>query len=140
MEIIKRKGPFCLWDKQNTVIFTDEKQLDRIIKSPETPLFGDEERGFSYEKRGLYDENETSLMTLVHQAEEAGCIRMEASYDFFFGGTTRRNYPSSETTLRCFKVIHDVARQHGMTFGASILNPLDIGGGYIQDHDETGFT
>lgn len=65
---------------------------------------------------------------------------MEVSYDFFFGGSTRTNYPSDETTIKAFKVVRDVAKEHGWSFGASILSPLDVGGGYAKDHDETGFS
>ena len=139
MDIVKREGVFRLYDRHSTVILTDEKQLDRIIEDPAKPLFDDEERGFSGERTGLYEKS-TSLVTLCEEAQKQNCDRMEVSYDFFFGGSARKNYPSDETTIKAFKVIRDVAKKHGMTFGASVLSPLDVGGGYAKDHDETGFS
>lgn len=53
LDIIKKEGVFRLYDKQSTVILTDEKQLNRIIEDPSKPLFDDEERGFSGESTGL---------------------------------------------------------------------------------------
>ena len=46
MDVIKNEGVFRLFDKHDTVILTDEKQLDRIIEGPDTPLFVDEDLGF----------------------------------------------------------------------------------------------
>ena len=54
MDVIRKRGVFRLFDKHHVLILTDEKQLDRIIKKPGEPLFDDEERGFSGEKKGLY--------------------------------------------------------------------------------------
>lgn len=69
-----------------------------------------------------------------------GATRIEVSYDFFFGGRRRYNYPDSEITVKAFKVIHDIAHQYGLGFSASIISPLDIGGGYVKKYNETGYT
>ncbi|MBQ3169258.1 MAG: hypothetical protein IJB99_05810, partial [Clostridia bacterium] len=37
-------------------------------------------------------------------------------------------------------LLHDTAKEYGMGFGASVLNPLDIGGGWAKVSDETGFS
>ena len=139
MDVIKKEGVFRLFDRQTTLILTDEKQLDRIIADPAAPLFSDEELGYSGERQKLNQEEET-LVSKCRDAEAAGCTRMEVSYDFFFGGSARHNYPSDETTVKAFKVIRDTAREHGMAFGASILSPLDIGGGWAKVSEETGFS
>jgi len=140
MNIIKNEGVFRLFDRHGTLILTDEKQLDRIIEGPETPLFADEDLGFSTERQKLNNDDEETLLSKCKEMQNAGCTRMEVSYDFFFGGSRRCNYPSDETTIKAFKVIRDTAREHGMAFGASILSPLDVGGGWIKRSDETGFT
>ncbi len=140
MDVIKNEGVFRLFDKQDTVILTDERQLDRIIEGPDTPLFVDEDLGFSAERQKLNKNDTETLRSKCEAAAARGCTRMEVSYDFFFGGSSRHNYPSDETTIKAFKVIHDTAREYGMAFGASILNPLDTGGGWIKQSDETGFT
>ena len=139
MEIIKREGVWCLFDKTVPLILTDEKQLEIILKDPAQPLFAEEERGYSGERRGLYDP-ETSLIDILKRGQEQGAQRLEVSYDFFFGGKKRTNYPDSEITVAAFKVIHDLAEKHGLDFSASIISPLDIGGGYAQKHEPTGST
>jgi len=140
MNIIKNEGVFRLFDRHGALILTDEKQLDRIIEGPQTSLFVDEDLGYSPERQKLNKDNEETLLSKCKQLQEAGCTRLEVSYDFFFGGTSRHNYPSDETTIKAFKVIRDTAKEHGMAFGASVLSPLDVGGGWAKISDETGFT
>jgi hypothetical protein len=139
MNIVPKCGVFRLFDRNNVLILTDEKQLDRIINHPDKPLFDDEERGFSGEKKGLYPPG-TTLESFCKNARKNGGERVEVSYDFFFGGATRTNYPDSEKTVKAFKVIHDYAKQAGMDFGASLISPLDIGGGFARKHKNTGFS
>ena len=139
MRIIKNEGVFRLADRHTTLILTDEKQLSRIADHPDLPLYDDEERGFSGEKKGIYPPG-TTLNSFMKDAYEQGCTRVEVSYDFFFGGSKRENYPDDELTMRAYKVISDYAKKYGMTFGASALSPLDVGGGYAKRHDDIGYT
>ena len=39
MEIIKKEGVMHLPPHHSTIILTSEKQLERIIEGPDTPLF-----------------------------------------------------------------------------------------------------
>ena len=39
-----------------------------------------------------------------------------------------------------YSILIEAAKKYGMTFEASILSPLDVGGGWIKQSDETGFT
>lgn len=139
MRIIKNEGVFRLGDRHTTLILTDEKQLARIADNPDLPLYDDEERGFSGEKKGIYPPG-TTLNSFMKDAYERGCTRVEVSYDFFFGGSKRENYPDDELTMRAYKVISESAKKYGMTFGASALSPLDVGGGYAKRHDDIGYT
>ncbi len=139
MRIIKNEGVFRLGDRSTTLILTDEKQLARIADHPDLPLYDDEERGFSGEKKGIYPPG-TTLNSFMKDAYERGCTRVEVSYDFFFGGSKRENYPDDELTMRAYKVICESAKKYGMTFGASALSPLDVGGGYAKRHDDIGYT
>ena len=139
MRIIKNEGVFRLFDRGTTLILTDEKQLARIAENPDLPLYDDEERGFSGEKKGIYPPG-TTLNSFMKDAYERGCTRVEVSYDFFFGGSKRENYPDDELTMRAYKVVCDCAKKYGMTFGASALSPLDVGGGYAKRHDDIGYT
>jgi len=139
MKVIKNEGVFRLFDRSTTLILTDEKQLERIVSHPDLPLFDDEERGFSGEKKGIYPPG-TTLDSFMRDAVEKGITRIEVSYDFFFGGSKRENYPDSPLTKKAYKVIHDYAKKYGISFGASLISPLDLGGGYVKTHDDTGFT
>ena len=139
MQILKKEGVFRLYDRNTSLILTDEKQLKRIAENPDKPLFDDEERGFSGEKKGLYPPG-TTLDSFMKDAKDRGCERVEISYDFFFGGSKRENYPDDELTMRAYKVICESAKKYGMSFGASALSPLDVGGGYAKRHDDIGYT
>ena len=139
MKMIDRRGVWRLYDRHTTLILTDEKQLERIAYAPDEPLFDDEDRGFSGERHGLYPKG-TTLDSFMADAAQRGCTRVEVSYDFFFGGTTRTSYPDSEITVKAYQVICEKARAHGMTFGASLISPLDLGGGYVKTHENTGRT
>ena len=138
MEVIKKVGQLQLRERGAGITLTDERQLDRIIQGPETPLFGDLEE--NHESKSLYKDKNESLLSRVKAGAERNATNMSIAYDFFFGGNTRSNYPSDEITIKAFKVVHDTAKEYGMTFEASILSPLDVGGGWIKQSDETGFS
>lgn len=139
MKLIKKEGVFRLYDRQATLILTDEKQLARIAESPDKLLFDDEERGYSGEKKGIYPPG-TTLDSFMQSAKNRGCTRIEVSYDFFFGGTKRENYPDSPLTVAAYEVISRYAAKYGMAFGASLVSPLDLGGGYVKSHTDRGYT
>ncbi|MBC7958258.1 MAG: hypothetical protein H7X94_00190 [Vallitaleaceae bacterium] len=139
MNIIKKQGIWNLFDRTTGLLLMSEETLDTILENPELPLLKEEEKGFSAEKTRLYD-TKTSLMDICKKGKEEGATRLELSYDFFFGGSKRENYPDSPKTIESYKVIHDVAEQFNMGFSASIVSPLDIGGGYAKTHSDTGYT
>ncbi len=138
MEVIKKVGSLELRERGGGITLTDERQLDRIIAGPETPLFDDLEE--NVESQSLYKDKSESLMTRIEAAEKRNATNFSIAYDYFFGGTRRHNYPSDEITIKAFKVVHDAAKEHGMGFEASILSPLDTGGGWAKMSDETGFS
>jgi len=139
MKIIRNEGVFRLFDRSTALILTDERQLERIVERPDLPLFDDEERGFSGEKKGLYPPG-TTLDSFMQDAKKRGVTRIEVSYDFFFGGSKRENYPDSELTRKAYKIIHDHALKYGIAFGASLISPLDLGGGYVKKHTDRGYS
>lgn len=139
MNIVKQEGKRRLFDRSQTLILMDESTLERIIEDPAKPLLEQTEKGVSGEETRMYDTS-TSLVDVCREGQKNGAKRLEVSYDFFFGGSKRENYPDSPVTLDAYKVIHDTARAHGMGFSASIVSPLDIGGGYSRNHSKTGHT
>ena len=65
---------------------------------------------------------------------------INVAYDFFFGGDKREHFPTSPQCIRTFKALHDVARKHGVGFGASVLSPLDLGPAYYREKKRGGRT
>ena len=63
---------------------------------------------------------------------------VNVAYDFFFGGDKREFFPTSPQCIRTFKALHDVARKHGVGFGASVLSPLDLGPAYYREKGRGG--
>lgn len=122
-----------------TLMFLGEDMLSRIVEDPAQSLLESNEKGFSYEEQDMYDTN-ISLLDICREGQKMGAKRIDVSYDFFFGGDKRENYPDSPLTLKAYKVIHDLAREHGMEFCASVVSPLDTGGGYAKTHENPGRT
>ena len=139
MNFFKKESELIGLYHHESLMITDERQLDVIIEDPNKSLILEDERGFSAEVKPLYEGND-SLIDKIRAAKEAGANIFEVSYDFFFGGTTRTLFPDSEKTIKAFKIIHDIAKEHGMGFSASIINPLDIGGEYVKTHKEIGYS
>ena len=116
-----------------------EGMLERIAEDPNQPLLERNEKGYGIEAQDTYD-TKTSFLDLCRQGKAIGARRLDAAYDFFFGGDTRENYPDSPLTVKAYKIMHDLAKEYGMGFGASVLSPLDTGGGYVKNHANTGQT
>lgn len=126
-------------DVSVALMILDDSMLERIIEDPAQPLIDENLGGYSREKFSMYD-TKTSLIDLLEAGKARGAKRIDVSYDFFFGGTERKNFPDSELTVKAYKVIHDVAKKYGLGFSASIVSPLDTGGGYVKTHENAGFT
>lgn len=126
-------------DVSVALMILDDSMLERIIEDPSQPMINENRSGYSREKFSMYD-TKTSLIDLCKAGQARGAKRIDVSYDFFFGGEERKNFPDSELTVKAYKVIHDVAKKYGLGFSASIVSPLDTGGGYAKTHENAGFT
>jgi hypothetical protein len=125
-------------------MFESEKQIDAILESPDASLIIEDNRGYSMEKKAFRDnrrdtKGDTLRKRLENFRDENASI-VQVTYDFFFGGTKRTLFPESEKTIQVYKIIHDLAKQYGLDFSASVSNPLDIGDGYVKDHSELGYS
>jgi hypothetical protein len=139
MKLIETTGVLRLLQPGASLLITDERTLDRIMADPAQPLTPEAVRGHSLESQ-RHQDTTTSLLDVCRQAQARGATSLSVSYDFFFGGQARTLYPDSPTTLAAFKVIHDVAAEHGLDFIASILSPLDTGPGWARSHPVSGRT
>ncbi len=74
-----------------------------------------------------------SMVEMANEAQGRDHALINVAYDFFFGGEERKYFPTSPQCIRTFKALHDVARERGVGFGASVLSPLDLGPGYYRD-------
>lgn len=104
------------------LILTSDEEMERMEKDPNMKgrAFG---RGWEDMCKDLagYDQSYINV-----------------AYDFFFGGDKREHFPTSGQCIRTFKVMHDIARKYGAGFGASILNPLDVGPAYYREKGRGG--
>ncbi len=82
-----------------------------------------------------FDRSATEAVELLSRYEGAW---VDVAYDFFFGGEYREYFPTSPECVRAFKAIHDVARERGVGFGASVLSPLDLGPAYYRQKGRGG--
>ena len=131
-------------NKYRTLMIEDERQLDVILESADKSLLVEDDRGFSMEKKTFRDNVkgavEDTLRARIEGAKALNADILQVTYDFFFGGRARSHFPDSEKTVQAYKIIHDLANEYGLKFSASISNPLDLGGGYVKNHDEIGYT
>jgi hypothetical protein len=139
MQPIDPTGVMRLLQPGASLLITDERTLDRIIADPAQPLTPEAVQGHSLESQ-RHQDTSTSLLDVCREAKARGATSLSVSYDFFFGGQARTLYPDSPTTVAAFKVIHDVAAEHGLDFIASIVSPLDTGPGWARQHPVTGRT
>lgn len=144
MSILKKDSLLYRQNKFRTLMIEDERQLDAILESPDKSLLVEDDRGFSMEKK-TFRENvkgavEDTLRARLQGAKDLNAEIIQITYDFFFGGRSRTLFPDSEKTIRAYKVIYDLAQEMGLKFSASITNPLDLGGGYVKNHDEVGYS
>jgi hypothetical protein len=144
VEIIKKNSAIYRFSKFRTLMFENEKQIDAILESPDASLAVEDDRGYSMEKKTFRDNRrdtkEDTLRRRIESFRNENAAVLQVTYDFFFGGTKRTLFPESEKTIRAYKVIHDLAKQYGLDFSASVSNPLDLGDGYVKEHNEVGYS
>ena len=132
MDIVRPRRPPEIFGSHGGIILTDDSQFETIARDPAAPLFqGPGRENYLYPPQ-------TSLLTLMDQAAQAGLRRFMVSYDFFFGGKARRLCLDSPETLDAFQVIARLAKARGLALEGSIINPLDLGRGYAAQHDQAG--
>lgn len=134
---ILNKDLHRILDPWASLVLMGEGMLERIVEDPSQPLMEQSNQGFGIETIKTYD-GKTSFLDLCRRGQAMGAGRMDVAYDFFFGGDKRENYPDSPLTVKAYKIIHDLAKEHGMGFGASVISPLDTGGEYVKTHDRKG--
>lgn len=138
MRILKDDLHLILDPNASLTLMGDE-MLRRIVEDPAQPLLEQREKGYGIEELETYDAR-TSFLDICRRGKAIGAKRLDVSYDFFFGGDKRENYPDSPLTVEAYKRIHDLAREYGMGFCASVISPLDTGGEYVKTHDHRGQT
>ncbi len=144
MGVIRKDSHMYHLNRFRTLMFEDERQLDIILDSPDKSLIVEDDRGYSMEQKKFRENikgaTEDTLRKRIESAKEANVAILQLTYDFFFGGSVRTLYPDSEKTVQAYKVVHDLAKEYGLGFSACISNPLDLGGGYVKNHDEVGYS
>jgi hypothetical protein len=144
MEVVQKSSAFYYLSKYRTLMIENDKQIDFILESPDKSLVVEDDRGYSMEKKTFRSNTRgtvgDSLRGRIEDARDANAQLLQISYDFFFGGTKRTLFPESEKTVKAYKIIHDLAKENGLGFSASVSNPLDLGEGYIKSHKDSGLS
>ena len=144
MEVVRKDSAFYYLAKSRTLMIENDRQIDYILESPDKSLIVEDDRGYSLETKTFRNNTRggvgDSLRDRLQMARDANAALIQISYDFFFGGSKRTLFPESEKTIKAYKVIHDLAKEYGLGFSASISNPLDLGDGYVKNHKDVGLS
>ena len=144
MEVIRKDSQFYHLSKYRTLMIENDKQIDFILESPDKSLIVEDDRGYSLEQKTFRSNTRgsigDSLRSRIEAARDVNVEILQVSYDFFFGGTKRTLFPESEKTIQAYKIIHDLAKEYGLKFSASITNPLDLGDSYGKTRNDVGLT
>jgi len=107
-----------------TLIITSDEEMEKLEKDP-----GMKVRAF-----------DSSFTDICRNLPGKGGAHVDVAYDFFFGGKERKYFPTSDQCIQTFRALHDIAKQHGLGFGASVMSPLDLGPAYSSLKDHCGQT
>ncbi len=125
---LKAVGPWSFWG-HNTVIFTSDDQFRAVAADPSQPV-----KGFL-----LHDmEAAVSFEELVKGAADRHGREVTISYDFFFGGNKRELHLNAPELKEAVIKMNDVCKRYGLGFGASALNPLDLGWDFRDEFGVSG--
>lgn len=123
-QVIKLSNIDLMQKPSGALIITSDTEMEQLEKDPNMKV-----RAFD----GRFEDMAESL-----QGRDGALINV--AYDFFFGGDKRDYFPTSPQCIRTLKALHDVARKHGVGFGASVLSPLDLGPAYYREKKRGGRT
>jgi len=122
--ILEFPPKFRMLRPTGTLIITSDEEMERLEKDP-----GMKVRAF-----------DSSFTDICRNLPGRGGAHVDVAYDFFFGGNERKYFPTSDQCIRTFRVLHSIAEQHGLGFGASVMSPLDLGPAYSRLKDHCGQT
>ncbi len=116
-----------------TIILTSDQQLSDLM-DPDKKI--DLSTG--------YNKHFASLREICEAGKKRGDKSLTIAFDEFFrqyreqAGTVRRLTPDMDEYIVKIKKISDFAAKYGMGIGLSLLNPLDIGPGFVNKTGQSG--
>jgi hypothetical protein len=127
-------GPWAFLLGRPHIIFVSDEQLEGL-SDPDKVL----DMSLTYTKR------EQSLRQLCEGAQAAGHRTLVLAFDHFFAqyrpgqeGKPRRLTPDKNEYVERIAAISKFAQQYGLGLELSLLSPLEIGPGYVEQTGESG--
>ncbi len=108
--ILEFPPKFRMLRPTGTLIITSDEEMERLEKDPGMKL-----RAF-----------DSSFTDICRNLPGRGGTQVDVAYDFFFGGNERKYFPTSDQCIRTFRVLHDIAEQQGLGFGASVMSRTSV--------------
>ncbi len=133
-ELMNYTGPWSFTIPRPHVIFVSDEQLVQL-SNPDQLV----NTSLSYEPR------EESLRQICERAQAAGYRTLIMAFDHFFGqyrpgqgDKPRELTPDKDEYIEYIAKISAFAEEYGLALELSLLSPLEIGPGYIEETGEPG--
>jgi len=133
-ELVNFPPPWSFMLHKPHIILVSDEQLE-ALSDPDARV----DLSLTFEKR------EQSLREVCEQAQAAGHHTLILAFDHFFSqyrpgqhGKPRRLTPDKPEYVERIARISDFAAQYGLGLELSLLSPLEIGPGYVEETGESG--
>ena len=133
-ELIQYPPPWSFIIRKPHIILVSDEQLE-ALSDPDARV----DLSLTYERRDL------SLREICEQAQAGGLHTLILAYDHFFTqyrpgqeGKPRRLTPDRPEYVERIARISAFAAQYGLGLELSLLSPLEIGPGYVEQTGESG--
>ena len=133
-ELVQFPPPWSFMIPKPHIVLVSDEQLE-ALSDPDARI----DLSLTYEKR------EQSLREICEQAQAAGQHTLILAFDHFFSqyrpgqyGKPRRLTPDKPEYIERIARISAFAAQYGLGLELSLLSPLEIGPGYLEQTGESG--
>lgn len=133
-DLVRYPGPWGFLLGRPHMILVSDEQLE-ALSDPDEVL----------DLSLTYTKHEESLRQLCERAQAAGNRTLVLAFDHFFSqyrpgqeGKPRRLTPDKDAYVERIAAISKFAQQYGLGLELSLLSPLEIGPGYVEQTGESG--
>ncbi len=133
-ELVSYPGPWGFLLSRPHIILVSDEQLE-ALSDPDRVI----------DMSLTFTKHEESLRQLCERAQAAGNRTLVLAFDHFFAqyrpgqeGKPRRLTPDKDEYIERLAAISKFAQHHGLGLELSLLSPLEIGPGYVEQTGESG--